>query len=344
MNLFKNKFLLHVAFILIFIIYEIFTIPFIDINTVFNNPLIVSDLIYQILLIVVFYINYFYLIEKFYLQKKHIIYFITVIIVFILILIIENLSINYFYDLNQTNFEHFEPPFYPHKPKFMFWPFDKKLHLYLIIVLIALIIKVRVHLRQVEIEKTNYELSNLKAQINPHFLFNALNSIYSLAIQNSNKTADSIIKLSEIMRYVLRDNSLKIKLEEELNFINHYLELQKMRLTSNVNFIYEINGKPENQNIEPLIFIPLIENAFKYGISTIENSNIYIKFNIEKEKINLEIKNTIVSNKTHNTETTKIGLNNVKKRLKLLYPNKHQLVINCINNEFIINLNIIIND
>ena len=344
MNLFKNKFFLHTTFILIFIIYELFTIPFFNINAVFNNPIVISDLIYQVLLIVVFYLNYFYLIEKLYLQKKHLTYFIFIVIVFLIILIIENLSMYCFKNIHQTNFNDFEPPFHPHQSKFIFWPFDKKLHLYLIIVLLALILKVRAHLKQVEIEKTNYELSNLKAQINPHFLFNALNSIYSLSIQNSSKTADSIIKLSEIMRYVLRDNSLKIKLEEELNFINHYLELQKMRITSNVNFIFEINGKPENQNIEPLIFIPLIENAFKYGISTIESSNIYIRFNIEKEKINLEIKNTIVSNKTNNTETTKIGLNNVKKRLKLLYPNKHQLKINCLNNEFIINLNIMVND
>ncbi len=197
--------------------------------------------------------------------------------------------------------------------------------------------------KEVETEKLNTELSFLKSQINPHFFFNTLNNIYSLAVIGSEKTAPAIMKLSAIMRYILTDtNSDTVPLENEVNFIKNFIDLQLVRLTDKVTVNFNTEGVISSQQIAPLLFIPFVENAFKYGVSTKENSVITILITATENTVLLKTSNTIVKADNGILDTTGIGINNVKRRLDLLYAGKHNLVISNNGNNFFITLDITI--
>lgn len=206
-------------------------------------------------------------------------------------------------------------------------------------------LKLRERIKQIETEKANAELSYLKAQINPHFLFNTLNSIYSLAIQKHDKTADAVVKLSEMMRYVLNDdNTSFVSLDKELHYISNYIDLQKMRLSPIVRLSYTCAGDPNGKKVAPLILIPFIENAFKHGVSTEEDSDIKIEISISETQLQLLVKNYCVKINNNTLNKSGLGIENTKKRLGLLYPNNHLLKIDKIDNYFIVNLTLNIHD
>jgi two-component system LytT family sensor kinase len=193
--------------------------------------------------------------------------------------------------------------------------------------------------QEVENDKVVTELSFLKSQINPHFLFNTLNNIYSLAIVKSDATAGAVLKLSSIMRYVLNETkNEQVPLDDEIKFINDYIELQKVRLTDKVSINFSIEGNTSDKLIAPLILIPFVENAFKYGISTKENSSIDISLNASETAINFKVTNKVVAAQTDKFENTGIGLKNTQRRLELLYPSKHELIMNQENNTFLVTL------
>jgi hypothetical protein len=195
--------------------------------------------------------------------------------------------------------------------------------------------------KEIENEKLNTELSFLKSQINPHFLFNTLNNIYSMAVAKSDATAGAVMKLSSIMRYVISDTKHHlVALEKELQFIQHYIDLQKLRLTDKVEIVYTTTGDVENKQIAPLIFIPFVENAFKYGISTKENSIITIDVTANETQVVLSVNNAIITQQKELIENTGIGIKNSKRRLELLYPEMHQLNIKNENGHFTVNLTI----
>lgn len=195
--------------------------------------------------------------------------------------------------------------------------------------------------KEVETEKLNTELSFLKSQVNPHFFFNTLNNIYSLAVVGSEKTAPAIMKLSAIMRYILTDTQNNtVPLENEVNFINNFIDLQRVRLTDKVLVSFVTEGNIANQQIAPLLFISFVENAFKYGVSTKENSVISITVKATDDTVHLYTTNTIVKADNGILDTTGIGLNNVKRRLDLLYPDKHNLVITNDGKQFFVTLDI----
>ena len=196
--------------------------------------------------------------------------------------------------------------------------------------------------KEIANEKLQAELSFLKAQINPHFLFNTLNNIYALASIQSEHTAAAVMKLSSIMRYVLSEarNDL-VPLEKEILFTSHYIELQKMRLTDKTSIDFTIKGDPAGRQIAPLLLLPFVENAFKYGISTREWSPIRILLEINKDSLYFSISN----HKHLNTflrmaDNTGIGISNTKRRLDLLYEGRYELIIDDKTNEFSVHLNI----
>jgi hypothetical protein len=196
--------------------------------------------------------------------------------------------------------------------------------------------------KEIANEKLQAELSFLKSQINPHFLFNTLNNIYALASNQSEHTAAAVMKLSSIMRYVLTEakNDL-VPLEKEILFTSHYIELQKMRLTDKTNIDFTITGDQLGRQIAPLLLLPFVENAFKYGISTRDCSPIHILLDIKGESLYFSITN----HKHFNTmmrlaENTGIGISNTKRRLDLLYPGRYELIITDKSNEFTVHLNI----
>ena len=193
--------------------------------------------------------------------------------------------------------------------------------------------------KEVETEKLNTELSFLKSQVNPHFFFNTLNNIYALAVVGSDKTAPSIMKLSAIMRYILTDTqSDTVPLENEVNFVTNFIDLQRVRLTDKVTVAFTTEGNISNQQIAPLLFIPFIENAFKYGVSTKENSIIKITIKATDSEVHLFTSNTIVKADNGILDNTGIGINNVKRRLDLLYPDKYNLLITHDNTQFFVTL------
>jgi two-component system, LytTR family, sensor kinase len=183
--------------------------------------------------------------------------------------------------------------------------------------------------KEMENEKLTAELWFLKSQINPHFFFNTLNSIYSLAIQKSDKTPQAIVKLSEIMRYIIYESDRAVvPLRNELEYIKNYVELQRLRLTSNVIVTYDIIGPYQDILIEPLLFLPFIENAFKHGVDTLRKCEIKIKFVITSDQLVFTVENPVVEQrKTQTSESSGIGLANSRKRLQLIYQDRHDLSV-----------------
>lgn len=195
--------------------------------------------------------------------------------------------------------------------------------------------------KETENEKLNTELSFLKSQVNPHFFFNTLNNIYSLAIVRSEKTAPAVMKLSAIMRYILTETQRdKVPLNNEVDFIHNFIELQQVRLTDKVNVNFSAEGDLNTLLVAPLVFIPFVENAFKYGVSTKESSKIDIRISTERNRILFTAVNYIVPSENNLMENTGIGINNVKRRLELIYPDKHKLTTSEKDNYYSVHLEI----
>ncbi|WP_423127672.1 sensor histidine kinase [Gaoshiqia sp. Z1-71] len=183
--------------------------------------------------------------------------------------------------------------------------------------------------KESEHEKLQAELSYLTAQVNPHFLFNALNCIYALARQKSDKTPDAIMQLSLLMRYLVYDaNTTKVLLTKEISHMENLIDLQKLRLAGNVQVEYEVVGNPEDILIEPLLFSCFVENAFKHGVDYAKPGIIKIDLTIVDKIIKLTVANPLVAkSKATKNGAGGIGLENIRKRLDLLYPAKHSLLI-----------------
>lgn len=171
------------------------------------------------------------------------------------------------------------------------------------------------------------ELSLLRSQINPHFLFNTLNSIYSLTLSNNAKASDAVMKLSRIMRYTLEESQSEyVPLAEELAFINSYLELQRLRATDKVHIVYEVGEIDKHVKIPPLLLIPFIENAFKFGVSVRQQTEIKVSIHVSDNTLMFICENDIVPNISM-PEGTGTGIINVKRRLELLYNEDYHLDI-----------------
>ena len=196
-----------------------------------------------------------------------------------------------------------------------------------------------------KLEKLNIEteLKFLKSQINPHFLFNSLNSVYALTLTKSDKAPEVVLKLSEILRYILYDGGEKVVgLEKELEYLKNYLELEKIRYGNRLQIEMNISGDPSGKEIAPMLFLPFVENSFKHGVnSNIGNTFIKIHVIIDESQIVFNIENNKPSNNLNDGIGYQggIGIENVKKRLALLYPAKHSLDISE-GDTFLVNLRI----
>ncbi len=173
------------------------------------------------------------------------------------------------------------------------------------------------------------ELKFLKSQINPHFLFNTLNSLYALTLKKSDLAPEIVLKLSEMMRYMLYEcNEKSVTLEKEINYLINYLDLEKLRHGKKIDINYNQTGEILNQQIAPLLFIPFIENCFKHGVShQIASAYVNIDVNVQKDKIDVVIENSkfAVMPGANSRKSGGIGLVNVKRRLDLLYVDNYSL-------------------
>ncbi|PKQ60226.1 hypothetical protein BZG02_20175 [Labilibaculum filiforme] len=195
-------------------------------------------------------------------------------------------------------------------------------------------------------EQLAAELSILKAQVNPHFLFNTLNNIYSMSLYDSEKTPETILKLSQLLSYMLYEcKDEEVRLEKEIHFIKNYIELEAIRVEDVAKITLNIEGEDLGHKIPPLLFIPLIENAFKHGISSErETSEINIRLLISEKTIELDISNPLdtKTEKLSQNNFNGLGIENVKKRLELLFPNRHLFKISQSENQYSTHLSLFV--
>ena len=194
--------------------------------------------------------------------------------------------------------------------------------------------------REKENENLKTELSLLRSQASPHFMFNVLNNMVALARKKSDLLEPSLLKFSSLMRYMLYEaDEDKVPLEKEIEYLQSYIDLQQQRFGKNVQINVDLKTPDINYEIEPMLLIPFVENAFKHGTGLIEGAMINVQLKVEHSKLYFNVKNKYnAASAEVKDKTSGIGLTNVKRRLNLLYGNKHSLVINQKDNWFTISL------
>ena len=292
--------------------------------------------------IAVFYLNYLVLIPQFLLNKKIILYIIISLGIIISIFFLMKSSLKFSLrppfsqgDFN-PNFRRSRENNFNLRPPILLLLFFA---LSTCVKLVAEWYKSEKERTIAASQKVNSELSFLKAQLNPHFLFNTLNSIYSLANKKSDDTTVAIVTLSELMRYMIYEaNEDYICLEKEIEYIKNYISLQLLRLKDSSGVKINVHGNL-NYKIEPLLLISFIENAFKYGTDYKGKTDITIKISTNDDQLHLTVYNLSSLQNALNKDSG-IGLENIQNRLNLLYPNAHTLEISNTKKSFEVNLKI----
>ncbi len=195
---------------------------------------------------------------------------------------------------------------------------------------------------KLERENLKGELQILKGQLHPHFLFNTLNSIYAMSLNNSEQTPGAILRLSQLLRYILTEGGgHTVALIKETQILNDYIALEQTRFGNRLEMTINIGGDLSNHIIAPLLLLPFIENSFKYGANEmLEQAWISVDLQVENETLSFKLINGKAGNTAENPNSFHIGLQNVKKRLALLYPNAHELRIMEDEDTFVVSLNL----
>jgi len=283
------------------------------------------DILYTYLLIYI-------LIPMLLLKKRYVWFIITFILSFTFVVILE-WTINYF-----ILYPSIYADYYKWKDSITYFS-GSGLMIYIslgFVILLASAIKLSRYWLQSQQDKANLEIQNrkselalLRSQVNPHFLFNTLNNIDSLIRKDQDKASDTIVKLSEIMRYFIYEtDSDKVPLKKEIDYLHSFIELQRIR-HKNPGFIrFQVSGSPTGKLIAPMLFIPFVENAFKHGVKGKKTPAITVDLLIQPTMMRFEVINFIDSRSDQVKDAGKgIGLANVKRRLDLIYPQKYSLSI-----------------
>jgi two-component system, LytTR family, sensor histidine kinase AlgZ len=271
------------------------------------------------------YLNYFYLLPKFLEHKNGWRYFVQFAISFAVLITIRIYLERFI--LRQFS----SPDEYLYDTRFLVQVITTNLFIVIFLGMIRFAVdwfEFEAHKKNVENEKLTAELNFLKAQINPHFLFNTLNNLYYLAYSKSPNTPEVIAKLSQMMRYMIYDSNYpQVPLSKEIEYMENYISLERLRLNEQIPINFKIEGDPKNYMITPLIFITFLENAFKHGV--VNNNpkawvNLTIKLN-DHECVYTVENSRIPTVKPESEEKSGIGLQNVKRRLELSYPDRYEL-------------------
>jgi len=220
----------------------------------------------------------------------------------------------------------------------------------LVIKLVYYLAEAKTKVQLIISEKLQAELFSLRNQFHPHFLFNVLNSLYSKILSKSDDSADIVLKISDFLRYsVYEVNTKYIPLEKEIEYLKNYISLQQLRFDNRLELSFSTNGSIENQVIEPFLILPFIENSFKYCLDDASSPAwITISINASEEWLVIKIENSLPSDFSNTAKTEKpysgVGISNVKRRLELLYPDKHILTVKNEGDSFFVSLKIKIND
>jgi hypothetical protein len=287
---------------------------------------------FGLLFIGFFYFHYYFMLPLLFNRRSWIAYGVLLILLFVLILKVEPfdqlLSLNHRLPLPD---EHNKmPDAMPQPPRVDI----VSIVLFFLLAIAGLTVDMNrrwretiLRAKKAEADKAQAELSFLRAQVNPHFLFNTLNNIYSMAVTHHEHTAESIMKLSNIMRYVTDEaHDFFVPLEQEIDCITDYIDLQKLRLGRKVQLHYKVSGYSGDKQIAPLLLMSFIENVFKYGTSNHTVSKLVIGIDIQEQQIHFHTENPLYTT-ARLTERDGIGISNTTKRLQQLYPGKHELAI-----------------
>ena len=294
------------------------------------------------------YLNIFIFIPKLFVKKKYFIYIFSILLLLIASNVLFELIIEARPELFNINYEFHRIP--PPPPKL---PGTKNIINYLLsifLLLLSTLVEMASIASQKEKEtaelkgdRLNAELKFLKSQINPHFLFNTLNNLYALSLTQSEKTSEVILQLSEMLKYNLYEasNKEKVNLLTEIEYIKNYIHLFQLKdepLKEQISFEYELTQTAE---LAPMLLIPFVENAFKHSdITNNEKAKINIQLNVVANKLKFQITNSQPTHPQEKDHTGGIGIENVKRRLNLLYPDQHKLTIESTKNAFQVYLEI----
>ena len=295
-----------------------------------------------VLNILLFYLNYLVLVPRFLLQKKTKTYILSMLLALVMVLGFRELA---FVDVPPPHLKRPEDLPGPEPPFFNGFKYLFPLLISLSFIVIGTAIKVYeewnrslVEEKEIEAFKTRTELHYLKNQLSPHFLFNSLNSIYSLINAKSEEASEAVIMLSELMRYMLyQADSEFVALADELAYTQNYVRLQRLRIANNENVTLNIHGAVTHQKIRPLLLISFIENAFKYGTDYKGNTEVRIIITVKENTLEFECRNLIGARK-RDQHNSGIGLKNTTDRLKLLYAEKHLLNVFEEDSKFVVHL------
>jgi len=290
-----------------------------------------------VLYIVIFYLNYLVLIDRFLFRKKTVLFIImNIVLIAFFTFLREQIESAFFQDIIRKS-----------GPPFKMFIYMQVLS-YLPPLLFAIAIKTTQRWTQTETERkeaTNYklqsELQHLHYQIQPHFFFNSLNNIYSMVDISPDQAKKSIHSLSKLLRYMLYETNMElVPLSKEVDFMKKYIALMKLRVSDKTTVNFNFPSEKTEINIAPLLFISLIENAFKHGVSASKESSINIQMNCKDKKVVFTVENDNFPKKTDDKSGSGIGLQNLEKRLQLLYPNKHNFETVIRDNRFLVTLEI----
>jgi two-component system, LytTR family, sensor histidine kinase AlgZ len=280
-----------------------------------------------VLTVIIAYFNYFYLLPRFLERKRWLPYFLEFIVPFVVIITARIVIQRYLID----GLTHHEKYFY--SSTFIVQTAVITLFITIFISLLRFVsdwFELEAIKKEVLNEKLTAELSFLKAQINPHFLFNTLNNLYYLAYSKSENTTEVISRLSQVMRYMIYDaNFERVLLEKEIEYMQNYISLERLRLNNQIPITFAIKGNTSSVEIAPLILITFLENAFKHGVTnTTPEAWVNISILVESNVLRYTVENSKPKNAlADNGGKSGIGLNNVKRRLELMYPSKHALKV-----------------
>ena len=298
-----------------------------------------------------FYVNYFILIPKLYFKKKILLFIVSILAFFLMVHNVPTMVFGRHKGGPEHNQARMQPPrsndhgpFEPGNRKPPVLP-ENIYFQFFFITFLSIIIRVNLRLKEAENEKLKSELAYLRGQINPHFLFNTLNSIYALTLEKSDEAPNAVVKVSHLMRFVISESSKEfVLLKKELEYLENFVGLQKLRLTDKTKLEFKIIDQSVDQlKISPLLLISFVENAFKYGVNPEVESFIKILILAEKNILTMTAENTIVAN-VDGLEKTCIGIQNTRKRLEMVYPKMHKLDISEDNDIYSVNLTIQLND
>lgn len=318
-------------------------VPYVPTDQVFNALDPSSDRIYLLLcltlsglLLAAFYINYFLLMPRYLLAGRYWVYFAALLFIIVaagfLFALILQLS-----DFSAITALRVNPAIEKIIPVMIV----NALLLWSLSIVSSILWTIYNRLRQTESEKLSAQIASLKSQINPHFLFNTLNNIYAIAIDTSPKAADMVDKLSEMMRYTMKETQQDfVPLEDEINYISNYIELQKLRLDRSVKLEYDYPDDISPLRIAPMLLIPFVENAFKHGVNSEQKSRIRIGMQVSSTEFQLSVVNNKVDVQREISERSGLGIENTRHRLNLIYPSRHLLTIHDHEKEFIVSLHI----